>query len=178
LLGIRTARSHLWFVVANPGDRPAVNEREADGRYLAEVETLLAWIVGQEGATAVRTTVFVEEQGVSEAEEMDGKDEDAVQFLARDGDDPIGTARLRFPEPSVGKVERVAVRKPYRDAGVGSAVMRTVEDIARDHDVSELTLHAQTHVEAFYQQLGYETVSDEFEEAGIPHVEMRKQLDG
>jgi len=143
--------------------------------YEVEVGT---WSDLSEGATAVRTTVFVEEQGVSDNEELDGNDADAVQFLARDGEFPVGTARLRFPGPSVGKVERVAVRKPYRGAGVGSALMRTVEDTAQDHDISELTLHAQTHVEAFYQQLGYETVSDEFEEAGIPHVEMRKQLDG
>ncbi|GCF12359.1 acetyltransferase [Haloarcula mannanilytica] len=143
--------------------------------YEIEVGT---WNDLSEGSTAVRTAVFVEEQGVSEAEELDGRDPDAVQFLARDGGSPVGTARLRFPEQTVGKVERVAVRKSHRDAGVGSALMRAVEDAARDEDVSELKLHAQTRVEAFYRQLGYETVSDEFEEAGIPHVEMRKRLDG
>ena len=131
-----------------------------------------------EMARAVRRTVFIEEQGVSEDEELDGKDPDAVQFLARDGEYPVGTARLRFPESAVGKVERVAVREPYRGTGVGSALMRAVEAAARDDGATELTLHAQTQVEAFYRHLGYETVSDEFEEAGIPHVEMRKRLDG
>jgi predicted GNAT family N-acyltransferase len=140
--------------------------------------TVGTWSELGEGATAVRTAVFVEEQGVSEAEELDGTDSDAVQFLVRDGGSPVGTARLRFPEPTVGKVERVAVRKAYREAGVGSALMRTVEDVARDEGATTLKLHAQTRVEAFYRQLGYETVSDEFEEAGIPHVEMRKRLDG
>ncbi|MCJ0618739.1 GNAT family N-acetyltransferase [Haloarcula hispanica] len=136
------------------------------------------WDAFKDAATAVRTAVFVEEQGVSEDEELDGNDSDAVQFLARDGEYPVGTARLRFPESTVGKVERVAVRKPYRGGGVGAALMRAVEDAARDDGATTLTLHAQTHVESFYGQLGYETVSDEFEEAGIPHVEMRKRLDG
>ncbi|WP_336339003.1 GNAT family N-acetyltransferase [Haloarcula brevis] len=136
------------------------------------------WDEFEDAATAVRTEVFVDEQGVSEAEELDGNDSDAVQFLARDGDRPVGTARLRFPEPTVGKVERVAVREPYRGAGVGSALMRAVEAAAREDGATELILHAQTHVEAFYRRLGYETVSDAFEEAGIPHVEMRKRLDG
>jgi predicted GNAT family N-acyltransferase len=140
--------------------------------------TVGTWNELEEGATAVRTAVFVEEQGVSEAEELDGKDPDAVQFLVRDGGSAVGTARLRFPAPTVGKVERVAVRKSHREAGVGSALMRAVEDAARDDGATALELHAQTRVEAFYQQLGYETVSDEFEEAGIPHVEMRKRLDG
>lgn len=134
------------------------------------------WDAFEDAATAVRTAVFVEEQGVSEDEELDGNDSDAVQFLARDDEYPVGTARLRFPEPTVGKVERVAVREPYRGDGVGAALMRAVEDAARDDGVTELKLHAQTHVEPFYQQLSYETVSDEFEEAGIPHVKMRKRL--
>jgi predicted GNAT family N-acyltransferase len=136
------------------------------------------WEEFEDAATAVRTAVFVDEQGVSEEAELDGNDSDAVQFLARDGDYPVGTARLRFPEPTVGKVERVAVREPYRGDGVGSELMRAVEAAAREDGATELTLHAQTHVEAFYRQLGYETVSGEFEEAGIPHVEMRKRLDG
>ncbi|WP_420182681.1 GNAT family N-acetyltransferase [Haloarcula sp. KBTZ06] len=136
------------------------------------------WDQFEDAATAVRTAVFVEEQGVSEDEELDGNDSDAVQFLARDGEYPVGTARLRFPESTVGKVERVAVREPYRGDGVGAALMRAVEDAARDAGATTLILHAQTHVESFYGQLGYETVSDEFEEAGIPHAEMRKRLDG
>ena len=143
--------------------------------YAVEVGT---WDEFADAATAVRTAVFVEEQGVAEDEELDGKDPDAVQFLARDGEYPVGTARLRFPESGVGKVERVAVREPYRGTGVGSELMRAVEAAARDDGATELTLHAQTQVEAFYRHLGYETVSDEFEEAGIPHVEMRKRLDG
>ena len=143
--------------------------------YAVEVGT---WDQFEDAATAVRTAVFVEEQGVSEDEELDGNDSDAVQFLARDGEYPVGTARLRFTEPAVGKVERVAVREPYRGTGVGSALMRAVEDAAGDDGATALKLHAQTHVEAFYQQLGYETVSEVFEEAGIPHVEMRKRLDG
>lgn len=143
--------------------------------YAVEVGT---WDKFEDGATAVRTAVFVEEQGVSKSEELDGKDSDAVQFLARDGRYPVGTARLRFPESAVGKVERVAVREPSRKDGVGTALMRAVEDVARDDGATALELHAQTRVEAFYAQFGYETVSDEFEEAGIQHVEMRKRLDG
>ena len=37
-------------------------------------------------------------------------------------------------------------------------------------------MHAQTPVEGFYRELGYETTSDVFEEAGIEHVEMEKSV--
>ena len=124
----------------------------------------------------VRIAVFVEGQDVAEDLEMDGEDEDARHVVAYDGDEPIGTARLRSPEPEIAKIERVAVRDAYRDRGVGRVLMAAIEDVAREEGHVAAVLHAQTRVEAFYRKLGYETVSDVFEEAGIPHVEMAKPL--
>jgi len=124
----------------------------------------------------VRRDVFIEEQGVSEAEEMDGRDDEAAQFVAYDDDYPVGTARVREPDDGVGKVERVAVREQYRRRGVGKAIMQRVESWANDHGLERLKLHAQTHVEAFYADLGYETTSGVFEEANIDHVAMEKPL--
>jgi len=131
---------------------------------------------GIEDAFDVRRDVFIEEQGVSEDEEMDGRDDDAAQFVAYDDDYAVGTARVRTPEESVGKVERVAVRETYRRRGVGKALMERVEAWANDNGFEALKLHAQTHVEQFYADLGYETTSDVFEEAGIDHVAMEKEL--
>jgi len=138
-------------------------ERVGDGADLAD-------------AHAVRRAVFIDEQGVSEAEEMDGKDDDAWHLVAYDGGSPVGTARLREPDPGVAKIERVAVLQSHRDRGVGRSIMHRLEDLARDLGMEEVLLHAQTSVEAFYSQLGYETTSDVFMEADIPHVEMRKAL--
>lgn len=139
--------------------------------------TRLDWPAGREDAFSVRRDVFIEEQGVSEAEEMDGRDSEARHVVAYDGDRPIGTARLRIPDPGVGKVERVAVRKAVRGHGVGTALMAELEAWAADCGVETLQLHAQTHVDGFYENLGYETTSGVFQEAGIDHVEMRKDLD-
>jgi len=127
-------------------------------------------------AFAVRRDVFVDEQGVDEAVEIDGRDDECVHVVAYDGDHPVGTARLRTVGDDTGKVERVAVRRERRGEGLGRELMTTVEDLARERDLNRIVLHAQTTVEAFYRNLGYETVSDEFEEAGIPHVEMTKRF--
>lgn len=128
-------------------------------------------------ALAVRHTVFVEGQGIDEDRELDGLDDESVHVVAYDDGDPIGAARLREPEAGTGKVERVAVREERRGEGWGRRVMETVHTEARDRGFTRLVLHAQTEVEAFYRRLGYRTVSDEFEEAGIPHVEMVRDLD-
>ncbi|MFB6082860.1 MAG: GNAT family N-acetyltransferase [Halorientalis sp.] len=131
---------------------------------------------GLADAFAVRRDVFVDEQGVDEAVEIDGRDDDAVHVIAYDGERAVGTARLRTVGDETGKVERVAVRRERRGEGLGRELMDAVEDLARERGLNLLVLHAQTTVEGFYRDLGYETVSDEFEEAGIPHVEMRKRL--
>jgi predicted GNAT family N-acyltransferase len=127
-------------------------------------------------AMRVRRQVFIEEQGVPEEIEVDGKDSEAIHFVAYDDGAPVGAARLREPDPEVGKVERVAVLASRRGEGIGRDVMAELEDTARSEDVERLTLHAQTHVESFYHELGYETTSDVFQEAGIDHVEMAKPL--
>ena len=131
-----------------------------------------------EDAHTVRRIVFIEEQGVSEAEEMDGRDKQSIHVVAYEAKtgDPIGTARLRMPESDTGKVERVAVLEQYRNRGIGRGLMDAVEDEAHRQGCSRVTLHAQTAVEEFYHRLDYRTVSDEFEEAGIPHVKMEKDL--
>ena len=140
----------------------------------------------------VRRTVFVEEQGVEEDLEYDEHDEPdsgAAHFVAyADGEDgePIGAARLRaYEEPNeegghdggdVGKVERVAVLESHRGTGVGRALMDAVEAQARERGLTTIKLHSQTHAAGFYRNLGYERYGEEFEEAGIPHVEMRKSV--
>jgi predicted GNAT family N-acyltransferase len=130
----------------------------------------------REAALVVRRDVFIEEQGVPEEVEMDGKDEDAIHFVATADGDPIGAARLREVGSGVRKVERVAVVADRRDDGIGRKLMRTLEATAVERDIDRLVMHAQTHVQAFYLSLDYETTSDVFEEAGIDHVEMEKEL--
>jgi len=146
-------------------------------------------------AVAVRHAVFVEEQGVPEDIEYDGRDDEAIHFVAyrddrKGGDgesgdgesgdggsgDPVGAARLRAVDDSTAKVERVAVRADARGEGWGRRLMAELEATAAERGVETLVLHSQTHVEDFYLQSGYETVSEVFEEAGIPHVEMEKSL--
>ncbi|WP_224268148.1 GNAT family N-acetyltransferase [Haloprofundus salinisoli] len=127
-------------------------------------------------AFAVREAVFVDEQDVPEELEWDEHDDEALHFVAYDGETAVGVARLRRVDDGVGKLERVAVLEPRRGDEWGTRLVAAAERAAREAGFEELRLHAQTHVETFYRDLGYETTSDVFEEAGIPHVEMRKSV--
>jgi predicted GNAT family N-acyltransferase len=149
----------------------------------------------REDAFAVRRVVFVDEQDVDERLEWDDWDDadETTHFVAYAGVDdatdddaseggeagerPVGAARLRPKDPdvgAVGKVERVAVLAEARESGAGRALMNALEALGRDRGFEQFLLHSQTHAAGFYERLGYDRFGDEFDEAGIPHVKMRK----
>ena len=49
-----------------------------------------------QGALEVRNKVFVEEQGISQEEEYDGHDNEALHVVVMNRGKVIGTARIRF----------------------------------------------------------------------------------
>lgn len=124
---------------------------------------------------AIRTRVFIEEQGVPEETEYDGLDEACVQLVACIGDAVVGTARLRIVDGSA-KAERVAVDRDRRRSGIGRALMRGLEQQAREQGHDRMVLNAQLEAIPFYESLGYRAEGERFEEAGIPHRRMTLRL--
>jgi predicted GNAT family N-acyltransferase len=130
-----------------------------------------------ERAFAIRRHVFVEEQGVGQALEFDGLDDEARHLLASLDGEPAGTLRIRLLEEGrVGKIERVAVLAAQRRHRVGHALMVAALDLVRAQGAREARVHAQTVMQKFYAGLGFVAIGDEFEEDGIAHVAMRMPL--
>lgn len=125
---------------------------------------------------AIRIQVFQIEQGVDPSLEFDGLDETAVHLLAYLDNQPVGTARIRYPNNQTAKIERLAVLSQARGKGIGKRLMEKALEIAAKRDVQEVAIHAQEYVKGLYQQLGFEQEGGTFDEAGIPHVKMRKPL--
>lgn len=120
----------------------------------------------------LRRIVFIEEQGVSEADEVDGLDHAAIHLLAMDADLPVGTARL-LVKGSVGKIGRVCVLREARGTGLGAALIRAaLAEFRAMPGIVRVTLGAQSHATGFYAALGFRIAGDEFLDAGIPHREM------
>lgn len=74
------------------------------------------------------------------------------------------------------KMRQVAVSASLQGRGVGRAMVERSEEIARERGFTEMTLHARETAVPFYERLGYERVGERFEEVGIPHWAMRKEL--
>lgn len=122
---------------------------------------------------ALRRTVFIEEQGVSETDEIDDKDDAAIHLLASLDGQPIGSARLLL-DGGIGKIGRVCVLQAGRGKGIGADLIRAaVARFRQEPDVSEVKLGAQTHALGFYERLGFTALGPVYDDAGIAHRDMR-----
>jgi predicted GNAT family N-acyltransferase len=126
-------------------------------------------------AFGLRYEVFVDEQGVPRELEVDELDEAAIHLVTiRDGA-IVGTLRI-LEYDDAAKIGRVAVRAALRSTGIGARLMERAAAIALGRGFAEIVLHAQVTVAGFYRRLGYVEEGDPFDEAGIPHIAMRKKI--
>ena len=133
----------------------------------------VTWNESGDFLRSIRNSVFVEEQNVPIELEWDGLDELCTHVIAETTQGkPIGTGRL-LPDGHIG---RMAVVKYWRGRGVGSAILAELIAAARENGCDSAILNAQTHAVKFYARFGFEIVSDEFMDAGIPHHTMRAML--
>ena len=135
--------------------------------------TLADWRDARDLLMRVRTEVFIREQAVPPELELDGRDAACAHVLARDAAGaPIGAGRL-LPD---GQIGRMAVLPAWRGTGVGAAMLTALVEEARRRGVREVHLHAQTRARRFYERHGFRAEGEEYLEAGIPHVGMRRSL--
>ena len=127
-------------------------------------------------AHTIRELVFQQEQGVEPALEFDGQDEISEHIIAYLDGQPVGTARIRYLDDRTAKIERLAVLPIARGKGIGKQIMQLALDIAAKKNIQEAVIHAQHYIMGLHQKLGFEREGEVFEEAGIPHVKMRKKL--
>lgn len=124
----------------------------------------------------LRRKVFIEEQGVSEADEIDDKDDTAIHLLATVDGAPVGTARLLLMGET-GKIGRVCVLQAHRGGRIGVALMRAaIAELQRHPGITHAKLSSQTHALDFYRRFGFEITGPVYDDAGIPHQDMVANL--
>jgi predicted GNAT family N-acyltransferase len=127
-------------------------------------------------ALELRRRVFVDEQGVPEDEELDGRDDDGLHLVAVDEHGTVlATCRLLFAGATV-QFSRLAVTRSARRRGLASALLRAAEAETRAAGARRMVLHAQTYALGLYVRHGWEPRGKRFVEAGIEHIAMEKAL--
>ena len=175
----------LVYVFADPAtqtSRPvppalrAIFERFEAGAEMAEVKTG-DWNALGRDAGRLRTAVFVHEQRITaeiEADALDATARHAVVYNRLGM--PVATGRLLQAAPGVGRIGRMAVDRSVRGAQWGRQVLDALVQAARDRGDSEVQLHAQRSAEGFYRRAGFAVVGEPWQEAGLPHIAMVRQL--
>lgn len=135
-------------------------------------------------AKAVRRLVFVEEQRCPPEEEWDEHDAPEARgrtchhLAGRLGGEVVATARWRpvaWAGRPAAKLERFAVLPAWRGRGLGRTMVAATIREAEAAGFATCLLHAQAHLEAFYEGFGFRRVGEAFEEAGIAHVRMVRE---
>ncbi|MEM0940605.1 MAG: GNAT family N-acetyltransferase [Bacteroidota bacterium] len=129
-------------------------------------------------AFAIREEVFVVEQKVPAEEEFDEYEGVSHHFVALDeNDEPIGSARWRLTNKGI-KLERFTVKENLRGKGLGTKIVQTVlDDISGNTEKGTcLYMHSQLDAVPLYTKFGFQKKGDRFEECGIMHYLMWKEL--
>jgi predicted GNAT family N-acyltransferase len=109
-----------------------------------------------DAAIALRMVVFVEEQRVPLAEEIDGLDDHATHLVALDTEEVVAKERRR--------------------EGIASEMLRVADQQSKLLGGKQISLAAQTYAVPLYEQAGYVASGEPFPDAGIEHIWMSKQL--
>ena len=124
----------------------------------------------------LRQRIFVLEQTCL-FPDIDGADQRFLHLIAYDGDKLVGYTRMgdvgtSYPEALT--VGRVIVAPSHRGAGLSYPLMRRSIDAVRARYGRHLPviIGAQAHLQRLYTRLGFVASSEEYDEDGIPHIDM------
>jgi YbgC/YbaW family acyl-CoA thioester hydrolase len=162
--------------LAVPDDlRELINAFES-GKPMFEVR-VGDWLTLGDDSRQVRTEVFIDEQKIPPEMEWDDADHGCVHAVAYNRlGTPVATGRLLEHVPGVAKIGRMAAVQAVRGSGVGRRVLDALMQTARERGDREALLHAQVSASGFYAGAGFMARGSEFDEVGIPHVEMVRAL--
>ncbi|MGE8104156.1 GNAT family N-acetyltransferase [Allorhizobium sp. NPDC080224] len=124
----------------------------------------------------LRVDVFVVEQHCPYPE-LDGNDKDCLHLRLLMDRKLLACARLWRPTPEHHpRIGRVAVSPDHRGKRLGDALMReAIAEVERRYPGEPIEISAQSHLQKFYGSLGFEVISEEYLEDGIPHVDMLRK---
>lgn len=130
---------------------------------------------------SVRKGVFTDEQNIPveiEADQYDNLNSNVVHFLICSESEGIGTSRYVILSDGKAQLQRLAIKKSFRNQGYARKLINFIEEYAQQNGINYLELHAQYHAKGFYEKLGYLPISEKYieEGIGIEHINMAKKL--
>ncbi|CAJ1181923.1 GNAT family N-acetyltransferase [Companilactobacillus paralimentarius DSM 13238 = JCM 10415] len=127
-------------------------------------------------SVGIRKKVFVDEQNVPTEIEIDKDEDKCTYFVLYSNQQAVATARFQVTSDNGIHIQRVAVLKSFRHQHLGSDLLKYIIDYAQKQNFDYIILGAQDHAQAFYTQLGFKVIGEQYKEAGILHHDMKLSL--
>lgn len=124
----------------------------------------------------LRMEIFVLEQR-SFYLDLDDQDQDAMHIFGAETDhsSPVCYGRVTIKH-STAYIRRICVQSAFRQSGLGTLLMKEILLYTDSLTIETLELDAQTHLQAFYRKYGFHPVGEPYDDSGIPHIMMRKNI--
>lgn len=125
---------------------------------------------------ALRQEVLRQPLGLNLYEEDLSAELDAQIFIYQLDDKVVGCLLALPVDVASIRLKQMAVSPQCQGKGIGNKLMLAAEAFAKAKGFGKIYFHARESAIPFYEKLGYEILSDTFEEVGIPHKKMGKTL--
>ncbi|MBN8229724.1 GNAT family N-acetyltransferase [Corallococcus macrosporus] len=103
-------------------------------------------------------------------------EDDSLHLVLHVEDDVLGCVLFHPEDAHGGRLFQMAVAPTLQGKGFGARLVRTLEDELRRRGFRHVHLHARAPVVPFYERLGYTVYGEPYEEVGIPHRNMQRDL--
>jgi len=125
----------------------------------------------------LRQDIFIIEQTCI-YDDIDGRDAQSHHLLLKKSDSLAAYSRIvppgeKFDNVSIG---RIVVHKKFRGRGLGKKIVIESIKWIREMGYDQVVIEAQAHLQKFYGELGFEATSEIYDEDGIPHLQMTRNL--
>ncbi|MGO4705572.1 hypothetical protein AB4072_07330 [Microvirga sp. 2MCAF38] len=131
-------------------------------------------------AYAIRAICFMEEHGVTARQTYDGNDYQATHIIVYAGDEPVGTARVRWFK-DFAKMERTSFRKAWRDIRTIKRCAEFIFEHIERKGYDRVVTHAKPKYARLWRtMLGFKNAPGKepllFDGHDEPYIELVKEL--
>ena len=126
-----------------------------------------------------RFKVSVCEQKIVEDQEFDDKDKVSYHIMLKENDKVVAYCRIvpkeiGYDYTSIG---RVLVLSSYRRKGIAQEMIKVALDFIKNNlNENIVVLSGQLYAKGLYESVGFNVISDVYDEVNIPHVKMKIEL--
>lgn len=125
---------------------------------------------------ALRDSVLRKPLGLDFDPKTLGEESSYFTLVAFENDVVVGTCQWFVHREKTIKVRQVAVSDNCRGQGIGRKMNDFIENWCKSSDIERIELHARKVAFGFYEKLGFKSVGEVFQEVGIPHKLMIKEI--